>query len=363
MSQAALRNLPIIFAAALAVLAAPGSAATEPHAEAAHDSGYQLGQGYELRSLGLTVGGYANVVFADDESRSARLSPADLSLFLTYRPAERWQFFAEIEVGEAFELSADGVRTEDADFDLERLYLDYTLMPAASVRLGKFLTPIGRWNVLHAAPLVWTTSRPLITQRAFARQATGAMVFGSLLVAGNDLDYSLYADDSDELDPERERAETVGPNVLPAQNFDNAAGANLRYSMYEDQLQLGLSYANFEIEGSRERKNLVGADLRWTPGRAEITAEAVYRASTGGDENDEWGAFLQAAVPLKGNLFGVVRGEIYDGAAGNEAAVLGTAGIAYRPSPPIVLKLEHLWGSNNRLLSPDAWLASIAILF
>lgn len=324
---------------------------------------YQLGRGLQFSSLGLTIGGYANLVFADDESRDARLTPSDLSLFLTYRPTDRWQFFSEVELGEVIEMGGDGITTDNADLDLERLYVDYALKPTVNVRVGKFLTPIGRWNVVHAAPLVWTTSRPLITQRIFARQATGAMLFGGVTVGGNDLDYSVFVDDSDELDPERETAEYVGERLLSANNFDNAAGAHVGYSMFDQRLQVGLSYANFEIAGARARKNLLGGDLRWTPGRAEVSAEIAYRMTQGNSERDEWGAFLQAAVPIRGELYGVARGEVYGSAATGRTAVLGVFGIAYRPMPPLVFKLEHVVGGNNRELSPDAWLASIGVLF
>jgi hypothetical protein len=44
--------------------------------------------------------------------------------------------------------------------EVERLYLDYLHSDALATRLGKHLTPIGRWNLRHADPLVWTATRP-----------------------------------------------------------------------------------------------------------------------------------------------------------------------------------------------------------
>ncbi len=72
--------------------------------------------------------------------------------------------------------------------ELERLYADVYLAPAATLRLGKFLTPIGRWNLIHADPLMWTTSRPLVTFQPFATDTTGGMLYGSVHPLGKALE-------------------------------------------------------------------------------------------------------------------------------------------------------------------------------
>lgn len=357
-----LRPSTTILVAAL-VFGAAVAAAKESDLVDSKQTHYQLGRGLEIPKYDLTIGGYANLTLRGGDEQSWRLSAEDLSLFLTWSPSERWLFFSEIEVGEAVTVSDDGIRSRDADFDLERLYADYSVSQALTLRVGKFLTPIGKWNVVHAAPLVWTTSRPLITQRTFARQATGAMLHGTLTIAERDLDYSLYADDSDDLDPEREKAETVAPQLVPANNFDNAFGANLRYRFFDDQVELGLSYANFEMEGLQTRQNLLGADIQWQIGRTEISAEGLYRFSSDDRDRDEWGAFIQGVTPIVGNLYGVLRGEVFESSYTGNTARLGTVGLAYRPIPPITLKVERLLGDDNAQLSPDGWFGSIAILF
>ena len=87
-----------------------------------------------------------------------------------------------------------------ATFVAERLYGDVNASDQVNLRLGKFLTPVGRWNVIHAQPLVWTTSRPLTTLLPFDAHTTGAMLFGSLLPDDTGVTYSVYGQFVNSLD-------------------------------------------------------------------------------------------------------------------------------------------------------------------
>src|SRR5262249_9907470 len=147
----------------------------------------------------------------------------------------------------------------DHGIELERLYADVYLVDAATLRLGKFLTPVGRWNLIHADPLVWTTSRPLITSQPFATDTTGGMLYGSLRPFDRDLDYSVYLEATDDLDPDQRE----GP-------FSEAAGIHLATSL--GPTKLGFSYANFQREQEgKERENLFGLDGLWTHQLLELT--------------------------------------------------------------------------------------------
>lgn len=35
------------------------------------------------------------------------------------------------------------------------------------------LSPVGEWNTIHAAPLIWTTTRPMTTYRSFPEYTSG----------------------------------------------------------------------------------------------------------------------------------------------------------------------------------------------
>src|SRR4029077_9862208 len=75
---------------------------------------------------------------------------------------------------------------------VERMYLDVEVSDAVNLRGGIFLPPVGRWNTIHAAPLVWTTSRPLSTERPFDPNLTGVMLSGSLFPTSGTLTHTVF---------------------------------------------------------------------------------------------------------------------------------------------------------------------------
>ena len=324
---------------------------------------YELGHGYSVPSANLTIGGYFTLRWQDPHHKSSSLDTEDASMFLSWNPAARTHVFSEIEIGQGLTLDRHGLNTHNAEFDLERLYVDYDATNRFTLRFGKFLTPIGHWNLIHASPLVWTTSRPLVTERIFAQQSTGAMVYGTLPLRDDELDYIAYADDTNDLDPKNEGTKGVEAGIPPTDKFMNAYGFRLVYHMFEDSTRLGLSYSSFHMHGFKERKHLVGVDGTWSRNGYELSSEFAFRASEEGNERAEWGGFVQGVAPLFGHLYGVARGEWFNSRLTRGTATIGTFGLAYRPVSPLVFKLEYHIGDNNDVVAPDSWLASMAVLF
>ena len=60
----------------------------------------------------------------------------------------------------------------------------------------------GRWNLIHAAPLVWTTLRPLATSRLFPTSVNGAMskMLGGLMALAQYTPARCDAPDAEPLD-------------------------------------------------------------------------------------------------------------------------------------------------------------------
>lgn len=340
---------------AFAVVAAPGQAA-EP---------YVLGMGYPLPWLGLTAGGYATVRAGNLEGLPAKAAIKDLSLFLHTDIGTRWHFFTELEVGDPLVWTRDGATTSDAEFDVERLYLDHNLTPRATLRLGKFLTPVGRWNLIHADPLVWSVFRPLTTSAAFSRHATGIALHGTWPLADSSLDYQVYADDTDALAIGSAYEPTyldapVAPN--PDNVFDRGGGIRLNYRVLDDALQIGFSAASFTLTERPATKNLVGTDLYYARAGFEVTGEAVYRRSSGLN-GDEWGGFAQLVVPMGRGFFAVLSGEIYKAEGYSETTNIQHIGIAYRPVLPLTFKVEMQESQGVEELAPDGWQVSVSVLF
>lgn len=321
--------------------------------EAAPATDYRPGSGWQIPGTGFNLGGYASVVFANDRQSPWRLSTDDLSLFIRWEGDSRWRLFSELDLEDPLSYTPDdGLTTRHAYLGLERLYADYSYSERVNVRLGKFLTPIGRWNTLHAAPLVWTTSRPLITERTFPTNATGAMLYGTVSAFAHEMDYAVYTALSEDWRP--------NPVLDP---FEEAYGLRIMLPL-SGLGEFGVSFANFEQrESVGERKNLLGMDYFRTIGRAEVSGEFAYRYSEDGRNADERGLFVQGVVPLRGRLYGVGRYEWYDPAGVAPGMNILVGGLALRLSPARVVKAEISHVTSNSIQMSDAVQMSFAILF
>ena len=316
------------------------------------DSAYRLGSGYAVGDTGLRIGGYANTELNVPRSAPWNFALSDLSLFLTWDNGSRLHFFSELEAGDTLSAGnnqALGIR--NAQFEFERFYLDGLVNNNLTVRLGKFLTPIGEWNLIHAAPLVWTTSRPVATENLFSPHASGLMLHGSIPVVGRQLEYSVYGDMTKSIDPYR----SINP-------FDNALGSHLRY-FFSDTLQVGASFASFVLHDLQPtRYYLTGLDATWSYKKFELGSEIVYRTSDHANIAGLGQGFVQGVIPLSQHWYTIGRYEYFEQPQ-DKAGQIGLLGLAYRPIPPIVWKLEYREGVHNELLAPDGPSASFAILF
>jgi len=346
------------------------------------DKAYQLGKGYPLADSGISLGGYAST-HMEALGPAASLNLSSLSLFVSWDNGSKLRFFSETEAENTLTLGnrqtlASSERNE-ANLHIERLYMDYLATDNLTVRVGKILTPVGQWNLIHVDPLVWTTSRPVATTNLFADYATGVMLQG--VISGGEeqyLEYSLYGDYSSSL--------VLSQETAP--NFDNAQGLRLRYHL-NDNLQLGLSYVDFALQNSTAiRNHLAGFDLAWSYQRFAINSEIVYRNNNfssrstpelepinGGiplpttetpyflfNRQNMWQGYLQGICPLTSTLYAVGRYEYFDQAIlpTGQAEILG---LTYRPKPPLAIKLEYRQGSHNGNLAPSGLFASFSVLF
>ncbi len=314
------------------------------------DTDFRLGSGLKIPGTDINVGGYGTGSLDYDPGAPPRVALDALSLFVWWDGQGRWKFFSEIEYDNLL-FSESKEKGKNGYLSLERLYVDYSLTDNADVKAGKFLTPIGRWNEIHATPLVWTTSRPLATTYLFPTNMTGVMVSGSLPNIGRGIDYSFYESTGDEIRP--------NPALDP---FREALGTHIVFnSLYGTQF--GFSYVSFEQDDARPAHNqLIGGDFFWTHDRFEVSAEAVYRRSNIGRADDERGAYIQFVAPLTDRLYAVGRYENLHLALEPFTTQLWVGGLNYKLSSSLIFKVEWVGSHNNRIGAPDGFLSSISVL-
>lgn len=317
--------------------------------------GYELGRGLALGTSGFTLGGYAEASWRDvDDGEHPALSFDALSAMLWWDNGGPLHFFSETELDDALVLQEGGSSaTGEARVVSERLYVDWTLRDAFNVRAGKFLTPIGRWNVIHAAPLTWTTSRPLITEATFPTNATGVMVYGTLPGLPDGIEYSVYGSGGKELFRDHH-----------LDTFSEAVGARLAATVLP-HTQIGISYATYEQESDEDiHKHLAGIDFEWRYRRFDVSGEFARRTlDDQGDRDREDGLYVQLVAPLAGAWYGVARYERFNPETPGGDLNLYLGGVAWRPLTPVVVKLEYSHATTHNPDIADGLRASAAVLF
>ncbi len=315
--------------------------------------------------MDLTLGGYSGISFEDYESGSNNVSLDDISLFISWSPTARIRFFSELEMENL--ISSQGISSFSESFSLERLYVDFLVTHSFTLRLGQFLTPVGRWNTRHASPLVWTTSRPLVTKSNFFPSRTnGIMLKQQWFIKGNDLDVSIYIDGSKYLDP---RQLNHHYNTDSEAEFKYAIGTSIRYKATHE-LNLGFSYLSFEkrLAARNSLNHVIGVDLLWQKKGYEIQIEWAYHYENK-QQVDNISGYIQGVIPLTDKFFIVGRYESFTGQyQGFLDKFKGTSHFAipalvWRPFFPLVLKAEYRFGDNNQQLAPSGFFSSISVLF
>ncbi len=364
------------FAPALLLLGAVTAQAIEPIAEVPTPEAIPDSPPPGTRLFGdVTFSGYATTQFLIPDARSrapqppnatvlgddsqsvhrTRLDLSHLSGIAWWEPSPDWKVLGEIDLQDIVQVPAhsseDGPASEPY-VALDRLYVDYRYRDALNVRAGKFLTPIGHWNQEHSDPQVWTVLRPLISQSAFPTNATGVMLFGSVPVGSQWIDYQTYASDGGEWRP--------SPGSHP---FESSFGGRVSTAL-NPFMQLGLSASRFRQEGlGSSRFNLFGADLALNWQGAEVSGEIIHRHGKDANVGEEHGWFAQAAIPVAERWWVVSRLEQYRRAVDDSQSSTALLGVVYRSGRHWVFKAEWAHASGGPSGLPSGFLSSLTMVY
>lgn len=300
---------------------------------------------------GFKFGGYGSVGVTLPRDGDAEANVNELSFILAWEGESRFKFFSELEIDKPISWNDDKkFNSKDRALDLERLYVDYNASDKVNFRAGRFLTPVGRWNLIHAAPLVLTTTRPVVTNQFFPNSTNGVMAFGAVPVGNSAFEYSVYIEAlKDEIDDDYDV------------KFKDVKGA--RFTFGQD-FNVGLNLLSFvERSPMHPSYRLAGLDFLTHIKQVELTGEA-YKRWESSDKDGGNGAYLQASVPLPAlpNWYGVVRVESLK-RPDEQDFERWTVGTTWRIKPTQVLKLEFTGGSRDQSESPRGFIASFAVLF
>lgn len=297
----------------------------------------------------FSLGGYSNAEMNVHPGGKVEGAINEIGILLSWENNSRFHFLTELDIDRPISFNKDDTSIgKDSYLDLERFYFDYNLSEKLNVRAGRFLTPAGRWNLVHAEPLVWTTTRPLVTSRLFPTAVNGLMFYGAMPLADNAFEYSFYV--------EGLKDQVVNNKEIP---FEDTKGARFTLS---GKVNWGLSLLEFResIPNSPEF-HMVGLDFLVQHQGWEFSGEAFQRYYNNYSDGGS-GAYLQGVAPLGNQWFAVARVENYmRPEEGSTARWL--IGSAWRMSPSKIFKIEYVGGNEESTESPKGLLASFSILY
>lgn len=314
------------------------------------DLEYRAGRGLRLGDTGFTLGGFGTVAANRLEGESGRIGFGDIDLFVFFDPVPYLHFFGDFAFDRVFDIdTVGGPQTTSSDTTVERLYADLNLSDRANFRFGRFLTPVGLWNQVPAEPLVWTTSRPVVTDQPFDEQVTGAAFWGNLFPSAGSFTYTVYGQFLPAL-PTAARA---------PDSADESAGARLEFTSLQGW-SVGGSYFGFSNNG--RWNDLGGFDTLWRTDRVELTSE--FLAGHGEPDGKRIiGMYLQDAVRLFDRVYAVGRYEYYDPGPNSPAVDLYDLGLAWRPFPLLILKADYLLANHFSTSAAPGFYSSLSLLF
>jgi hypothetical protein len=298
--------------------------------------GYELGQGWHREKFYLS--GYANLEIVDRFDRPTRLDLDDLSLFAGGKINQWANPFMETELSK-HTLIQQGGGAVNGDVIVERFYNDSIFSEQDSLRVGKLLTPLGDWNLVHAAPLVPLITRPYSAAMGFDAYTSGVSWmhnFGDAETA----DAQLYWEPGKELF-KRPTSQTV-------RNFNNVSGGHISIPMGLID-KVGVSFQSGQLVETGETYTLYGFNFNKTFDKLNLESEAISAHFFGtvlpGANRfhaNESGIFGLADYSVTSQWHGILEGEYYQDHLTDPPSRSTSISIAYKLNSPMIWKLEYI---------------------
>lgn len=316
---------------------------------------YVLGDGFSYGDL--YISGYSKLAWEAPNNQPQELVLDDLSLFASASLNQYINPFIEAEITKAqLWQEGNGADIRYARGALERLYNDVHLTEALNLRLGKSLAPVGEWNRIHAAPLVWTTTRPITTQFSFAESVSGINL---QYTQQDNTAYQVY------YQPGREWVSKQREINRPFQ-FKDVFGVSVdKYFGLDGKVGVGAQHAT--ITGTEDRQWVFSIDGQWKLPQLDLEFQTTYtdvdfKLPTT-NTRKEWGGYVQAVWHVNERWHAVIRPEHFRSRYGQSQSSL-LYGMVYQPIPELSLKLEYVDAQSEQSFGlSQGWFGSLAVLF
>jgi len=318
---------------------------------------YVLGHGLDVGDF--NIAGYSNIALDDSFGQRKALLIDDLSLFVAGH-INRWiNPFMEAELAGPPLIQSNGSGSgTHGSIVLERLYNDILFTDDWTLRGGKMLTPVGEWNLIHAAPLVATSTRPIVTRHSFSEYTTGVSVLYSGAKA-------LMPEVQVYWQPKGEFAARERSAV--AREYDDTAGAHLNWPIgLNDKIGASVQYSTIKRTG--QTQVLSGLNGKYKFGNFTLESEATFTSIDNpigqSSRSTEYGGYILGSYAITETISIFSWYELFQP---RTSAILSEdilVGASWRPSPPLVWKVEYVGSvSGPSDINRTGYYASFSVLF
>jgi hypothetical protein len=356
---------------------------------------------------GVSIGGYGEVLYQNFEEGDDQWDVLRAVFYFGYKFNDRILFNSEIE----YEHGLTG-EDEDGEVAVEFAYLDFLFRDEVNVRAGLLLAPLGFLNELHEPPVFYGANRPRVERVVLPTtwRENGAGIFGDLggfsyrAYVMNGLDSKGFSASSGIRGGRQGGSKAKSDDFAFTGRVDwtGVPGLLVGASAYvggsgQDEEVLGETFGGdvtlFDVHAEWKWRGLQLRGL-WT--RVEIDDVELINAQNGFEGGDSVGEklagyYVEAAYDLLAHrdteqqLSPYLRHEGYDTQdelpggllsdySGDELqleidkirgrdANLLTLGIAYRPIPQVILKVDYQDFDNAAGTAMDQFNVALGYLF
>lgn len=310
------------------------------------DENYKLGEGFKLPNTPLYIGGYFSSEYINLHDEN--IYKIDDVAFLAYGSFGSFSFMSELEYKELYIktfTSQGSVTTQNQKLHIERLYIDYIYNEDYMLRIGKYNSPIGFWNMLPINVLRQTSSNPYSTKILFPQFTTGLH-----------LQYANYTNGDLKIDALLQNNTDADKDY---NNFkiDKHYGLGLSYE--NDSLALKFNTGYFNSTQSYQELYYLLLSAKYEEEKYQFMFESGMQF-TKNKSTVPYAAYIQGLYRFSEQNIGAIRLETYYTSTNNFKENIAVFAYTYRPLYPVAFKGEYQLHSKSYL---NQVIFSFSVLF
>jgi len=313
---------------------------------------YNLGEGYKVASLPLYIGGYFSTDFQHIPERNLNRFRLDDIALLGYGSMNKFSYMAEFEFKQFYinEWGGYSKHSLNKHLNTERLYVAYDYNENVALRLGKFNSPIGYWNMIPINVLRDTTSNPNINLSIYPKYTTGL-----------DASLSSYTDSQVKLDIIIQNNKDIDDNYNNIK-IDKHYAMGLEYTQDDVSFKFNAGYFH------TKQALAFSSNIYYTLASFKYTNELLKFMGEIGTQFTKdrslvpYDAYMQVAYQFAQEHVGILRYESYDNRSLHftQKDNIMVMAYTYRPIYPIALKAEYQFHEYDK---QDKFLCSFSVMF